>query len=52
MKHNRDWLLQQLGASEIEMSEFRNMAGQNIKEEEQSLLKNMFFIGHTPFDQV
>lgn len=52
LRNNAEWLLQQLGVSDIETSEFQPLPGQSIAEETQSLLSMMFHIGHQPFDMV
>lgn len=44
--------MEQLGTSENKPSEFQGVRGQNIKETKPTLLKTMFFIENTPFDQV
>lgn len=38
--------------SDVELSEFKSLPGQNIKEEKCGLLELMFHIGQQPFDQV
>lgn len=52
LKFNGEWLLQRLHVSSVELSEFKSLPGQNIKEEKIGLLHSMFHIGHQPFDQV
>lgn len=52
LKFNGDWLLHKLKVVPVEMSEFKSLPGQNIKEEKPSLLQSMFHIGQQPFDQV
>lgn len=52
LKFNGEWLLQRLNVSNIELSEFKSLPGQNTKEEKIGLLQSMFHIGHQPFDQV
>lgn len=52
LRNNAEWLLQQLNVSDIELSEFKSLPGQNINEEKVGLLKLMFHIGHQSFDQV
>ncbi|XP_037950079.1 uncharacterized protein LOC119681077 [Teleopsis dalmanni] len=52
LKNNKEWLMEQLGTSENDPSPFQGIQGQNIKETKQSVLKTMFFIGNTPFDQL
>lgn len=52
LRKNSEWLFQKLNVSDIELSEFKLLPGQNITEEEDSLLNLMFHIGHQPFDQV
>lgn len=52
LQNNAEWLLQQLNVSDIELSAFKSLPGQNIKEDKLTLLKLMFHIGHQPFDQV
>lgn len=44
--------MEQLGTSANEPSPFQGVQGQNIKETKPSLLKTMFYIDNTPFDQV
>lgn len=52
LRNNAEWLLQQLGVSDIPKTEFNSQYGQNIKEEQETLLQIMFHIGYHPFDQV
>lgn len=52
MKFNGEWLLHKLKVSMVEMSEFKSLPGQNIKDEKSGLLQSMFHIGQQPFDQV
>lgn len=52
LRNNAEWLLQQLGVSDIESSEFQPLPGQSVTEEKPTLLTMMFHIGHQPFDQV
>lgn len=52
LKFNGEWLLHKLNVGFIEMSEFKSLPGQNIKEEKSGLLQSMFHIGQQPFDQV
>lgn len=52
LKYNGEWMLHQMKVSDIEISEFKSIAGQNIKESKSHLLHSMFHIGHRPFDQV
>lgn len=52
LKYNGQWLLHQMNVSDIEISEFKSLPGQNIKEENFHLLQSMFHIGNRPFDQV
>ncbi|XP_055373568.1 uncharacterized protein LOC129606945 [Condylostylus longicornis] len=52
LKSNKEWILQQLGVSSLETNEFQPLPGQKIQEDEQPLLKTMFYIGLTPFDQL
>lgn len=52
LRNNAEWLLQQLGVSDIETSEFQQLPGQSIAEEKPTLLTMMFHIGHQPFDKV
>ena len=44
--------MEQLGTSQHDPNPFQQVQGQNIKETKQSVLKSMFYIGNTPFDQV
>ncbi|XP_017126773.1 uncharacterized protein LOC108145722 isoform X1 [Drosophila elegans] len=52
LKFNKDWLLEQLGTGDNDPSPFQGVQGQNIKEAKTSVLRSMFFIGNTPFDQL
>ncbi|KAJ6641087.1 hypothetical protein Bhyg_06022 [Pseudolycoriella hygida] len=52
LRKNSEWLFQKLNVSDIELSEFKLLPGQNITEEEDNLLNLMFHIGHQPFDQL
>lgn len=52
LKFNGEWLLHKLDVGFVEMSEFKSLPGQNIKEEKAGLLQSMFHIGQLPFDQV
>ncbi len=52
LRKNSEWLFQKLNVSDIELSEFKLLPGQNITEDEDNLLNLMFHIGHQPFDQV
>ncbi|XP_055315065.1 uncharacterized protein LOC129575443 [Sitodiplosis mosellana] len=52
LKFNGEWLLHKLKVSTVEMSEFKTLPGQNIKEERSGLLQSMFHIGQQPFDQL
>lgn len=52
LRNNAEWLLQQLGVSDIEPSEFQQLPGQKVTEEKPNLLTMMFHIGHQPFDMV
>lgn len=38
--------------SDVELSEFKSLPGQSIREEKDSLLRIMFYIGHRQFDQL
>lgn len=51
LRNNAEWLLQQLGVSDIEISEFQQLPGQSIVEEKPTLLTLMFHIGHQSFDR-
>lgn len=56
MKNNKEWLFRQLGVLENEMmdtsSKYDSIHGQEIQETKTNILKSMFFIGSTPFDQL
>lgn len=56
MKNNKEWLFRQLGVLENEMmdtsSKYDSIHGQEIQETKTNILKSMFFIGPTPFDQL
>lgn len=52
LRKNSEWVLQKLHASDVELSEYKMLPGQNINDEESNLLNLMFHIGHQPFDQV
>lgn len=52
LKFNGEWLMQQLKISTIELSEYKLLPGQNVKENKLALLESMFHIGQQPFDQV
>ncbi|XP_055846207.1 uncharacterized protein LOC129912111 [Episyrphus balteatus] len=52
IKNNKDWLFQQLNITDTEPNDFQAIQGQNIKEIRPSILKSMFYIGNTPFDQL
>lgn len=50
-KYNGEWLLSQLGVSDVNVNEFDANAGQKTMEETPHLVRLMFHIGHKPFDQ-
>ena len=52
IKHNIEFLLQQLNVSDVEPDPNDPHPGQSIQEEKQLLLNLMFHIGHQPFDQL
>lgn len=52
LKFNGEWLMQQLKISTVELSEYKLLPGQNVKEDKVALLQSMFHIGQQPFDQV
>lgn len=52
LRKNYEWIFQKLNVSDVELSDFKLLPGQNINEEEDNLLNLMFHIGHQPFDQV
>lgn len=52
IKHNVEFLLQQLNVSDVEPDINEKYPGQRIVEEPSSLLNTMFYIGHQPFDQL
>ncbi|EDS44100.1 conserved hypothetical protein [Culex quinquefasciatus] len=51
IRKNIEWILQQLGVSDVEVNPQPN-PGQNIKEEQQTLIDIMFHIGNQSFDQL
>ncbi|XP_050091241.1 uncharacterized protein KIAA0825 homolog [Anopheles aquasalis] len=52
VRKNFDWILQQLGVSDVENNPLQPNPGQSIREEQQSLIDLMFHIGHRSFDQL
>lgn len=52
LRSNEEWILQQLNVSEVERNEFETLPGQKNYEENSTLLKIMFHIGHQTFDQL
>ncbi|XP_055911935.1 uncharacterized protein LOC129945964 [Eupeodes corollae] len=52
LKNNKDWLFQQLHVTDMDPSDSSSIQGQNITEVKTSILRSMFFIGNTPFDQL
>ncbi|XP_049544819.1 uncharacterized protein KIAA0825 homolog [Anopheles darlingi] len=52
VRKNFDWILQQLGVSDVEHNPLQPNPGQSIREEQQSLIDLMFHIGHRSFDQL
>ncbi|XP_037905306.1 uncharacterized protein LOC119647992 isoform X2 [Hermetia illucens] len=51
LKKNQNWLLHQLGTTS-EFHEVEFLPGQNIPNNDGSLLRTMFYIGHNSFDQL
>lgn len=51
IRNNVEWIYQQLGVSDPEMSPLGPQNGQNLHCVEPKLLHTMFHIGHDPFDQ-
>lgn len=52
LRNNAEWLLQQLGCSDIPLSPLQPLPGQSVRERRANLLHQMFHIGHQPFDQL
>uniref|UniRef100_A0A182JX97 Uncharacterized protein n=1 Tax=Anopheles christyi TaxID=43041 RepID=A0A182JX97_9DIPT len=52
IRKNFDWILQQLGVSDIEHNPLQPNPGQSIREQKQALIDLMFHIGHRSFDQL
>lgn len=52
LRNNAEWLLQQLGCSDIPLSPLQPLPGQSVREKRADLLQQMFHIGHQPFDQL
>lgn len=52
LRCNAEWLLQQLGVSDVPHSRLQPLAGQSMREQPIDLLTQMFHIGRRPFDQL
>lgn len=52
IRKNFDWILQQLGVSDVEQNPLQPSPGQSIREQQQTLIDLMFHIGHRSFDQL
>ncbi|XP_053688770.1 uncharacterized protein LOC128737999 [Sabethes cyaneus] len=52
IRKNFEWILQQLGVSDVETNPLQRSPGQSIKEEQQTLIDVMFHIGNQSFDQL
>ncbi|XP_062709375.1 uncharacterized protein LOC134288458 [Aedes albopictus] len=52
IRKNFEWILQQLGVSDVLVNPLQPSPGQNIKENQQSLIDIMFHIGNQSFDQL
>lgn len=52
LRCNAEWLLQQLGVSDVPLSPLQPLPGQSMRERPIDLLTQMFHIGHRPFDQL
>ncbi|KXJ77581.1 hypothetical protein RP20_CCG007130 [Aedes albopictus] len=52
IRKNFEWILQQLGVSDVLVNPLQPSPGQNIKEHQQSLIDIMFHIGNQSFDQL
>lgn len=52
IKHNVEFMLQQLNVSDVEPDPTDSTPGQKVSESKFNLLETMFHIGHAPFDQL